>query len=98
MVILNARFGKKKEDKGAKGDQKGNAKHGTLKEEDVEKMKEERERLVAVSVAGGNTFCANGIVGKQCLKGEMAQAGGADCDHVLGERETKAGARSERDP
>ncbi|XP_048340291.1 partitioning defective 3 homolog B isoform X1 [Sphaerodactylus townsendi] len=41
------RFGKKKEDKGAKGDQKGNAKHGTLKEEDVEKMKEERERIGA---------------------------------------------------
>ncbi|KAL8183631.1 UNVERIFIED_CONTAM: hypothetical protein K2H54_047626 [Gekko kuhli] len=40
------RFGKKKEDKGAKGDQKGNSKHGTLKEEDLEKMKEERERFL----------------------------------------------------
>ncbi|XP_053137545.1 partitioning defective 3 homolog B isoform X2 [Hemicordylus capensis] len=41
------RFGKKKEDKGAKGDQKGNSKHGALKEEDLEKMKEERERIDA---------------------------------------------------
>ncbi|XP_077175345.1 partitioning defective 3 homolog B isoform X1 [Paroedura picta] len=41
------RFGKKKEDKGAKGDQKGNSKHGTLKEEDLEKMKEEQERIGA---------------------------------------------------
>ncbi|XP_061463903.1 partitioning defective 3 homolog B isoform X2 [Rhineura floridana] len=41
------RFGKKKEERGAKGDQKGNSKHGTLKEEDLEKMKEERERIGA---------------------------------------------------
>ncbi|CAI5761914.1 partitioning defective 3 homolog B isoform X1 [Podarcis lilfordi] len=41
------RFGKKKEEKGAKGDQKGNSKHGTLREEDLEKMKEERERIGA---------------------------------------------------
>ncbi|XP_054827047.1 partitioning defective 3 homolog B isoform X2 [Eublepharis macularius] len=41
------RFGKKKEDKGAKGNQKGNSKHGPLKEEDLEKMKEERERIGA---------------------------------------------------
>ncbi|KAM4698421.1 partitioning defective 3 homolog B [Rhinophrynus dorsalis] len=40
------RFGKKKEDKGGKAE-KGHPKHGTLKEEEheVEKMKEERERI-----------------------------------------------------
>lgn len=38
------RFGKKKEDKGVKSDQKGNSKQRTLKEVDLEKMKEERER------------------------------------------------------
>uniref|UniRef100_A0ABM5EN23 Partitioning defective 3 homolog B isoform X1 n=1 Tax=Pogona vitticeps TaxID=103695 RepID=A0ABM5EN23_9SAUR len=41
------RFGKKKEDKAAKSDQKGNSKHAALKEEDLEKMKEERERIGA---------------------------------------------------
>ncbi|XP_070588131.1 partitioning defective 3 homolog B isoform X2 [Erythrolamprus reginae] len=41
------RFGKKKEDKGVKSDQKGNSKQGTLKEVDLEKMKEERERIGA---------------------------------------------------
>ncbi|KAM6461847.1 partitioning defective 3 homolog B isoform 2-T2 [Liasis olivaceus] len=41
------RFGKKKEDKGVKSEQKGNSKHGTLREEDLEKMKEERERIGA---------------------------------------------------
>lgn len=41
------RFGKKKEDKGVKSDQKGNSKQGTLREEDLEKMKEERERIGA---------------------------------------------------
>ena len=46
MTFLNflIRFGKKKEDKAAKSDQKGNSKHAALKEEDLEKMKEERER------------------------------------------------------
>ncbi|MEE6490239.1 hypothetical protein FKM82_015809, partial [Ascaphus truei] len=43
------RFGKKKEDKGGKVDHKGNLKHGVLKEEEheLEKMKEERERISA---------------------------------------------------
>ncbi|PKK22165.1 par-3 family cell polarity regulator beta [Columba livia] len=41
------RFGKRKEDKGAKTDQKGNAKQGVLKEEELEKMKDERERIGA---------------------------------------------------
>nr|XP_060638875.1 partitioning defective 3 homolog B isoform X1 [Anolis sagrei ordinatus] len=41
------RFGKKKEDKVVKGDQKGNTKSGTLKEEEFERMKEERERIGA---------------------------------------------------
>uniref|UniRef100_A0A8D0LCM2 Par-3 family cell polarity regulator beta n=1 Tax=Sphenodon punctatus TaxID=8508 RepID=A0A8D0LCM2_SPHPU len=41
------RFGKKKEDKGGKADQKGNPKPGTLKEEELEKMKDERERISA---------------------------------------------------
>jgi len=41
--ILN-RFGKKKEDKSGKTDQKGNPKQGILKEEELEKMKDERER------------------------------------------------------
>ncbi|NXJ12099.1 PAR3L protein, partial [Odontophorus gujanensis] len=41
------RFGKKKEDKSGKADQKGNPKHDTLKEEDLEKMKDERERIGA---------------------------------------------------
>ncbi|OXB64308.1 hypothetical protein ASZ78_005960 [Callipepla squamata] len=42
---IEARFGKKKEDKSGKADQKGNPKHDTLKEEDLEKMKDERERI-----------------------------------------------------
>uniref|UniRef100_A0A2K5S152 Partitioning defective 3 homolog B n=1 Tax=Cebus imitator TaxID=2715852 RepID=A0A2K5S152_CEBIM len=37
------RFGKKKEDKGGKAEQKGALKHGGLREEELEKMKEERE-------------------------------------------------------
>ncbi|XP_072476203.1 partitioning defective 3 homolog B isoform X8 [Notamacropus eugenii] len=41
------RFGKKKEDKGGKNEQKGNLKQGTLQEEELEKMKEERERIGA---------------------------------------------------
>ncbi|XP_030310225.1 partitioning defective 3 homolog B [Calypte anna] len=42
-VIL--RFGKKKEDKKGKTDQKGSPKQGILKEEKLEKMKDERERI-----------------------------------------------------
>ncbi|XP_043854117.1 partitioning defective 3 homolog B [Dromiciops gliroides] len=41
------RFGKKKEDKGGKNEQKGNLKQGILQEEELEKMKEERERIGA---------------------------------------------------
>ncbi|XP_044287664.1 partitioning defective 3 homolog B isoform X2 [Varanus komodoensis] len=41
------RFGKKKEDKGPKSDQKGSSRPGTLREEDLERMKEERERIGA---------------------------------------------------
>ncbi|NWW45724.1 PAR3L protein, partial [Pedionomus torquatus] len=41
------RFGKKKEDKSGKTDQKGNPKQGVLKEEELEKMKDERERIGA---------------------------------------------------
>ncbi|XP_024099065.2 partitioning defective 3 homolog B isoform X3 [Pongo abelii] len=41
------RFGKKKEDKGGKAEQKGTLKHGGLREEELEKMKEERERIGA---------------------------------------------------
>ncbi|XP_032045894.1 partitioning defective 3 homolog B-like [Aythya fuligula] len=41
------RFGKKKEDKSGKTDQKGNPKHDVLKEEELEKMKDERERIGA---------------------------------------------------
>uniref|UniRef100_A0A8C4W2B9 Par-3 family cell polarity regulator beta n=1 Tax=Gopherus evgoodei TaxID=1825980 RepID=A0A8C4W2B9_9SAUR len=41
------RFGKKKEEKGGKADQKENPKHGTLREEELEKMKDERERIGA---------------------------------------------------
>ncbi|XP_053925840.1 partitioning defective 3 homolog B isoform X3 [Cuculus canorus] len=41
------RFGKKKEDKSGKVDQKGNPKQGLLKEEEMEKMKDERERIGA---------------------------------------------------
>uniref|UniRef100_A0A8C3YRE3 Partitioning defective 3 homolog B n=1 Tax=Catagonus wagneri TaxID=51154 RepID=A0A8C3YRE3_9CETA len=37
------RFGKKKDDKGGKAEQKGPLKHGGLREEELEKMKEERE-------------------------------------------------------
>ncbi|XP_006889173.1 PREDICTED: partitioning defective 3 homolog B-like isoform X3 [Elephantulus edwardii] len=37
------RFGKKKEDKGGKAEQKVTLKHGGLREEELEKMKEERE-------------------------------------------------------
>ncbi|XP_067404942.1 partitioning defective 3 homolog B isoform X2 [Emydura macquarii macquarii] len=39
------RFGKKKEEKDGKADHKGNPKHGTLREEELEKMKDERERI-----------------------------------------------------
>ncbi|XP_012788955.2 partitioning defective 3 homolog B isoform X1 [Sorex araneus] len=39
------RFGKKKDDKGGKADQKGTLKHGGLREEELEKMREERERI-----------------------------------------------------
>ncbi|KQK83924.1 hypothetical protein AAES_54499 [Amazona aestiva] len=42
-----SRFGKKKEDKSGKTDQKGNPKQGMLKEEELEKMKDERERIGA---------------------------------------------------
>ncbi|XP_076198553.1 partitioning defective 3 homolog B isoform X2 [Aptenodytes patagonicus] len=41
------RFGKKKEDKSGKTDQKGNPKQAILKEEELEKMKDERERIGA---------------------------------------------------
>ncbi|XP_077626297.1 partitioning defective 3 homolog B isoform X2 [Crocuta crocuta] len=41
------RFGKKKDDKGGKAEQKGTHKHGGLREEELEKMKEERERIGA---------------------------------------------------
>ncbi|XP_051642777.1 partitioning defective 3 homolog B isoform X1 [Manacus candei] len=41
------RFGKKKEDRSGKADQKGNTKQGMLKEEELEKMKDERERIGA---------------------------------------------------
>ncbi|XP_063503872.1 partitioning defective 3 homolog B isoform X2 [Pongo pygmaeus] len=41
------RFGKKKDDKGGKAEQKGTLKHGGLREEELEKMKEERERIGA---------------------------------------------------
>uniref|UniRef100_A0A8C5KPR5 Partitioning defective 3 homolog B n=1 Tax=Jaculus jaculus TaxID=51337 RepID=A0A8C5KPR5_JACJA len=41
------RFGKKKDDKGGKADQKGALKTENLGEEELEKMKEERERIVA---------------------------------------------------
>ncbi|XP_055574403.1 partitioning defective 3 homolog B isoform X4 [Falco biarmicus] len=41
------RFGKKKEDKSGKTDQKGNPKQDVLKEEELEKMKDERERIGA---------------------------------------------------
>ncbi|KAM7104248.1 partitioning defective 3 homolog B isoform 2-T2 [Molossus nigricans] len=41
------RFGKKKDDKGGKAEHKGSLKHGGLKEEELEKMKEERERIGA---------------------------------------------------
>uniref|UniRef100_A0A4X2KCE1 Par-3 family cell polarity regulator beta n=1 Tax=Vombatus ursinus TaxID=29139 RepID=A0A4X2KCE1_VOMUR len=41
------RFGKKKEDKGGKNEQKGNLKQSMLQEEELEKMKEERERIGA---------------------------------------------------
>ncbi|XP_059558862.1 partitioning defective 3 homolog B isoform X3 [Myotis daubentonii] len=37
------RFGKKKDEKGGKAEQKGPVKHGGLREEELEKMKEERE-------------------------------------------------------
>uniref|UniRef100_A0A8B9IAI3 Par-3 family cell polarity regulator beta n=1 Tax=Anser brachyrhynchus TaxID=132585 RepID=A0A8B9IAI3_9AVES len=45
------RFGKKKEDRSGKTDQKGNPKHDVLKEEELEKMKDERESGCA---GGGN--------------------------------------------
>ncbi|XP_046318977.1 partitioning defective 3 homolog B isoform X1 [Marmota monax] len=41
------RFGKKKEDKGGKADQKGTLKPGNLREEEPERMKEEREWIGA---------------------------------------------------
>lgn len=41
------RFGKKKDDKGGKTEQKGPLKHGGLREEELDKMKEERERIGA---------------------------------------------------
>uniref|UniRef100_A0A673ST45 Partitioning defective 3 homolog B n=1 Tax=Suricata suricatta TaxID=37032 RepID=A0A673ST45_SURSU len=41
------RFGKKKDDKGGKAEQKSTQKHGGLREEELEKMKEERERIGA---------------------------------------------------
>ncbi|NWR28705.1 PAR3L protein, partial [Tachuris rubrigastra] len=41
------RFGKKKEDRSGKADQKGNPKQSILKEEELEKMKDERERIGA---------------------------------------------------
>ncbi|XP_067154873.1 partitioning defective 3 homolog B isoform X4 [Apteryx mantelli] len=41
------RFGKKKEDKSGKADQKGSPKPSVLKEEELEKMKDERERIGA---------------------------------------------------
>ncbi|DAA32489.1 TPA: par-3 partitioning defective 3 homolog B isoform 3 [Bos taurus] len=41
------RFGKKKDDKGGKAEQKGPLKQGGLREEELEKMKEERERIGA---------------------------------------------------
>ncbi|XP_014401582.1 PREDICTED: partitioning defective 3 homolog B [Myotis brandtii] len=41
------RFGKKKDEKGGKAEQKGPVKHGGLREEELEKMKEERERIGA---------------------------------------------------
>ncbi|XP_058695485.1 partitioning defective 3 homolog B isoform X5 [Poecile atricapillus] len=45
------RFGKKKEDKSGKADQKGTPKQGVLKEEELEKMKDERE---SGCTGGGN--------------------------------------------
>ncbi|XP_068878371.1 partitioning defective 3 homolog B isoform X4 [Aphelocoma coerulescens] len=45
------RFGKKKEDKSGKADQKETAKQGMLKEEELEKMKDERE---SGCTGGGN--------------------------------------------
>ncbi|ELK33510.1 Partitioning defective 3 like protein B [Myotis davidii] len=44
---LEMRFGKKKDEKGGKAEQKGPVKHGGLREEELEKMKEERERIGA---------------------------------------------------
>uniref|UniRef100_K9IP03 Partitioning defective 3 homolog B n=1 Tax=Desmodus rotundus TaxID=9430 RepID=K9IP03_DESRO len=41
------RFGKKKDDKAGKAEPKGPLKHGGLREEELEKMKEERERIGA---------------------------------------------------
>ncbi|XP_074857447.1 partitioning defective 3 homolog B isoform X2 [Carettochelys insculpta] len=41
------RFGKKKEERGGKADEKGNPNYGTLREEELEKMKDERERIGA---------------------------------------------------
>ncbi|XP_066202819.1 partitioning defective 3 homolog B isoform X2 [Saccopteryx leptura] len=41
------RFGKKKDDKGGKAEQKGPLKHGGLREEELERMKEERDRIGA---------------------------------------------------
>ncbi|KYO33417.1 hypothetical protein Y1Q_0008637 [Alligator mississippiensis] len=47
LCSFSSRFGKKKEDKGGKTDQKGNPKHNILREEELEKMKEECERIGA---------------------------------------------------
>ncbi|XP_066134851.1 partitioning defective 3 homolog B isoform X1 [Saccopteryx bilineata] len=41
------RFGKKKDDKGGKAEQKGPVKRGGLREEELERMKEERDRIGA---------------------------------------------------
>ncbi|XP_045431531.1 partitioning defective 3 homolog B isoform X5 [Pipistrellus kuhlii] len=43
------RFGKKKDEKGGKAEQKGPLKHGGLREEELEKMKEERESSYPMS-------------------------------------------------
>ncbi|XP_068931197.1 partitioning defective 3 homolog B [Petaurus breviceps papuanus] len=63
------RFGKKKEDKGGKNEQKGNLKQGILQEEELEKMKEERERIGAKhqelreKQARGLTDYSTGLIG-----------------------------------
>uniref|UniRef100_A0A7N5JX46 Partitioning defective 3 homolog B n=1 Tax=Ailuropoda melanoleuca TaxID=9646 RepID=A0A7N5JX46_AILME len=63
------RFGKKKDDRGGKAEQKGALKHGGLREEELEKMKEERERIGAKhqelreKQARGLTEYATGAIG-----------------------------------